>query len=778
MVTRFLLCSLLVFHSAAAWAQTPGAAPVPLPAQVPGSLPIPNTPLSLITNSSQWRLEQISANHLRLTGQVEIQSDTGTKFFADEIEIFTDPTLRLVATGNVVFTSPEGRISAERVEFNVQDSTGTFHQASGILTLKNADLTQFANQDPDVYFYGDTIEKLPGRSYRLTRGGFSTCVQPTPRWEVTSGSVLINLSDYAIARNVLLRVKGVPMFYLPLLYYPIKDEARATGFLLPTYGTSSLRGQSISNAFFLAIGRSQDATFFHDWFSNTGTGAGAEYRYIASAQSYGQFRYYRVGQHEATFRQSGEVRVLPAKNSYQFTGSGNQGLGSTLRLRERIDYASDITTQQLYQQNVYQASNASRQIEVGLTGDWTALSVGALYQRTETFTNSENSQLYGSSPRITAAVAPQRLFGSPIYGSVNVNSGYLPYKTLRNGRVTADRSVGRADVLSTVRTPLSRLTFLTANTSASYRTTYYTRSLSTSGQIVDEPLVRRYFSVQSQIIGPVLSKIWQTPSSLSSERMKHLIEPTFAVEYTTLVRNSPMVLVQADTSDVIIGGASSLTYGLNNRLLSRGRMLNGAQGGTSEIFTIGVEQTYYSNAQLGQYDPRYASAQVSRTISRMSPATLTTRVKPNTAVEAAGRVEYNTSRGFLQLASMGGTGRIGTDGTTTVSFSRSRTSRTSKLQSTLTSATALKFLQGRATGSYALNWDIGQQAIVSQGAAVTYMAQCCGLQIEFQKFRFPVANPNFPIPSDRRINFGFVLAGLGTFSNMFGAFGGLLGMGP
>ncbi len=777
MVTRLLLCSLIVFSSAAA-AQTPGAAPVPLPVPVPGVMAIPNTPLSLITNSSQWRLEQISANHVRLTGQVEIQSDTGTKFFADEIEIFTDPTLRLVATGNVVFTSPEGRISAERVEFNVQNSTGTFHQAAGILTLKNADLAQFGNQDPDVYFYGDTIEKLPGRSYKLTRGGFSTCVQPTPRWEVTSGAVVINLSEYAIARNVLLRVKGVPMFYLPMLYYPIKDDDRATGFLLPTYGTSSLRGQSLSNAFFWAMGRSQDATFFHDWFTNTGTGAGAEYRYIASAQSYGQFRYYRVNQRETTFGQGSSATKLPAKNSYQFTGSGNQGLGSTLRLRERIDYASDITSQQLYQQNVYQASNASRQIEVGLTGDWTGFSLGALFQRTETFTNSENSQLYGSSPRVTAAIAPQRLFGSPVYGSVNVNGGYLPYKTLRNGIVTADRSLGRADMVSTVRAPLSRLTFLTVNTSASYRTTYYTRSLSTSGRIVDDPLVRKYFSVQSQIIGPVLSRIWQTPSSLSSERMKHLIEPTFAVEYATLVRNSPLVVVQGDTSDVILGGASSLTYGLNNRLLSRGRTLNGVQGGTSEVLTVGIEQTYYTNAQLGQFDPRYASSQISRTVSRMSPATLTTRVKPNAAIEAAGRMEYNTSRGFLQLVSMGGTGRVGTDGTTTVSFSRSRGSRTSQLQSTLTSATALKFLQGRATGSYALNWDIGQQAIVSQGAAVTYMAQCCGLQVEFQKFRFPVANPNFPIPSDRRINFGFVLAGLGTFSNMFGAFGGLLGVGP
>jgi hypothetical protein len=49
------------------------------------------------------------------------------------------------------------------------------------------------------------------------------------------------------------------------------------------------------------------------------------------------------------------------------------------------------------------------------------------------------------------------------------------------------------------------------------------------------------------------------------------------------------------------------------------------------------------------------------------------------------------------------------------------------------------------------------------------MAQCCGLQLEFQKFHLV---SSAPIPSDRRFNVSFVLAGLGTFSNFFGAFGG------
>ena len=38
---------------------------------------------------------------------------------------------------------------------------------------------------------------------------------------------------------------------------------RATGFLIPTYGSSDIRGQSLSNAFFWAISRSQDLTLLH-----------------------------------------------------------------------------------------------------------------------------------------------------------------------------------------------------------------------------------------------------------------------------------------------------------------------------------------------------------------------------------------------------------------------------------------------------------------------------------------------------------------------------------
>ena len=91
----------------------------------------------------------------------------------------------------------------------------------------------------------------------------------------------------------------------------------------------------------------------------------------------------------------------------------------------------------------------------------------------------------------------------------------------------------------------------------------------------------------------------------------------------------------------------------------------------------------------------------------------------------------------------------------------------------MTWSAALNLLQGRARGAYALTWDIGRAGILNQSVGLSYLAQCCGIQAEFQKFKYAQG----PIGADRRFNVSFVLAGLGTFSNFFGAFGGLMGAG-
>jgi lipopolysaccharide assembly outer membrane protein LptD (OstA) len=765
-LSRILLSCILCAYAASALAQT---AP-PVDAAAKGD-PF----FGGCTRSTQWQFEQISANHLRLTGQVQVECPQ-MAFFADVVDMYTDPELRIVATGNVVFTNPEGRIAAERVEFSVDKGVGTFHMASGIMSLgEEVDRAQFGNQEPEVYFYGETIEKLDQRKYRLTRGGFTTCVQPTPRWEITSKSVVITLDDYAIARNTVLRVKGVPLMYLPLLYYPIKEEDRATGFLLPTYGTSTLRGQALSNGFFWAISQSQDATFVHDWFTNVGQGAGAEYRYVASSNSYGNFRFYRLAQQQAEFRQNGQVSRLPAETSYRVNAAGNQMLGTSIRVHERVDYTTSIVTQQLYQQNLYQASNATRTVEAGLSGTWGSLSASAFYQRTETFTGSNTSQLYGNTPQFTAAIAPTRVFGLPVYASLNNDFSYLPFRRINNGTVENDKSLARLDVAPAMRAALSRLSFLTLNTSVSYRTTYYSRSGDSQGAVTTTPLTRRYLMMRSDVIGPVLSKIWDTPDSGFSERMKHLIEPTFALEYVPPISNASHVLTLANSSDVIPGDTARLTYGVNNRFLYRPRTTGGSGGSSAvQFLTVGVQQTYYVTNKASLNDTQYMSTLYRSRSVDLSDVAVNVKVTPSPALESTTRLEYDVHGQGMHVITTGGTTQFGA-GSTTVNYSRQRRTRTTKPESSMTWSNSLRLLQGRATGAYSLTWDIGRAGILNQSIGLSYLAQCCGIQAEFQKFKFPQSRSDFPIPSDRRFNISFVLAGIGNFSNFLGAFGGLMG---
>ena len=47
----------------------------------------------------------------------------------------------------------------------------------------------------------------------------------------------------------------------------------------------------LSNAFFWAIGRSHDATVYHDWMSKAGQQLGGEYRYVLGPGSQGNSRF-------------------------------------------------------------------------------------------------------------------------------------------------------------------------------------------------------------------------------------------------------------------------------------------------------------------------------------------------------------------------------------------------------------------------------------------------------------------------------------------------------
>jgi lipopolysaccharide assembly outer membrane protein LptD (OstA) len=312
--------------------------------------------------------QSLDGNRLVFDEAVEMtQGDM--RFYADHVEYFVD-TNRMVATGNVLLIETDHQIAADRADFNAQTRLGTFYNARGFATLgPPPGRTPTAGaSDPDVQFYGETLEKTGEDTYVITNGGFTSCVQANPRWEMTSGSLKLRVDHYALLRNMFLKVKGVPAIYLPIMYYPLSKENRNTGFLMPSYGSSSYKGQTISNAFFWAINRSQDATFLHDWFSKTGQAVAGEYRYMSLGGS-GNVRTDFLNERPTTFLDTdGSEIEQEGRRTFRTYGNMSQSLGGSWYAQGRADYSTDLTVDRLYDTDIGRATRRTRSYGGSVSG--------------------------------------------------------------------------------------------------------------------------------------------------------------------------------------------------------------------------------------------------------------------------------------------------------------------------------------------------------------------------------------------------------------------------
>ncbi len=700
---------------------------------------------------------------------VQINCDD-VQFFADHMEYFRYSG-RVTARGNVLFVSNDTRISAERMEFNTTTRTGTFYVAHGTTTLRQkVDPGLFGGQEPDAYFYGDELHKLGPKTYKIVRGGFTTCVQPTPRWEMVSSSITMTLDDHALLKNAVLKVKGVPLMYLPIMYYPIQEDDRASGFLLPVYGSSTVRGQTISNFFFWAISRSQDATLYHDWFSKTGQGYGGEYRYMLAPGSSGSSRVYLVNEHEATYTNAaGAPATTPAKKSYNITGSGSQRLPAGLQARGNVDYFSSITTQQRYQQNVYQATNRNRRFGGNLTGNWGAYSLSATADRNDTFYGEDTIITNGSLPRISFNRGERPIAGAPLYFGVTSEFASILRSTTVGDVRQSDQGLTRMDVNPTLRIPFTKWPFLSVNSSIGWRGTYWTDSL-VNGVQVPESITRQYFDFQSRITGPVFNKIFN-PKDSTGTKLKHVIEPSVTLQRTTSIDNFAQI-VQLEGPDFVVGSVTRVSYGLTNRLYAK-------KATSREVLSAALTQSYYTDARASQYDRQYQSSFSGTAPTHYSPVALVVRAAPLERLQANFRTEWDPTVHTLRTLAANGSFSASAWLRASAGWSQRRyipdlPGFNNKDQATnyLNADATLRGMGNRVGGSYSFNYDLRTDAFLQQRIVAFYNTQCCGVGVEYQTWNYAGSLVGVTVPKDRRFNLSFTLAGIGTFSNLLGAFGG------
>lgn len=123
-----------------------------------------------------------------------------------------------------------------------------------------------------------------GANIELDEVTYSTCTSVDNSWELSAKKIVINnQSGEGKARNLVLRLKDIPIIYLPYLSFPINDQ-RKTGLLVPNLGRSSKRGLEISLPYYWNLAPNIDLTTTPTLMAKRGVQLSAELRFLTAIQ--------------------------------------------------------------------------------------------------------------------------------------------------------------------------------------------------------------------------------------------------------------------------------------------------------------------------------------------------------------------------------------------------------------------------------------------------------------------------------------------------------------
>ena len=195
-------------------------------------------------------------------------------------------------------------------------------------------------------------------------------------------------------------------------------------------------------------------------------------------------------------------------------------------------------------------------------------------------------------------------------------------------------------------------------------------------------------------------------------------------------------------------------------------------------------QSYYTDAQAAQYDRQFRTSfngtHNPNKPTHYSPVSVIVRGAPTPEIGGSMRMEYDAQFKAVRTISAEGTFETGGWFQETAGWSQRRFieelpgfNDPRRLDHYLNSYTTVRTRNNEVGGVYSFHYDILRERYLTQRVLVYYNAQCCGVSAEFQTFNFEgLGARRAPVPKDRRFNVTFTLAGLGTFANVFGAFGG------
>ena len=712
--------------------------------------------------------------------EAEQQRKEGDLFFADgKVEIlyrnyrlradhvqYNAKTYAAVASGHVQLDVDTQHLEADSADFNVKTGEGRFQHVRGEVKAEHRGNAYILVSPNPLTFEAQEVRRIDSRTYTIDHAWLTVCDPNKPNWKFFTTHATLHVDRTIALVNANFRLFRIPLIYMPYATAPAGNKLRQSGFLLPEFSQTSLKGVVIGDGYYWAPKEWADISLGAAFLSRRGWQQDVDLRAKPWENVSLMAKYFGVI--DRGLPDSSGARIKQGGHTAQFAFSALMKNG--WRAVADLNQLTSLTFRLAFSPTFGEAVNSEVRSSAFLTNNFHGFSANFSAGSYKNFVNAQ--------PEVAVVLrnAPEARFGSvdqapwshlPVYfgvdafaGAVHRSDENLVAGIIVPGIDTPD-FVERSELAPRVVVPLHWKNWLGLTTSYTVRTTSYGAQV-LSGTAVNNSLRRTTGELSVDLRPPSLERVWEKGTG----KWKHTIDPEITYNYVRGVNQFDR-FIRFD-EDETLTDTSEFMYSITQRLFRRT-----GDNQADELVSWRVAQKYY-------FDPTFNGALVPGTRNvfqaldsitpfafaseprRFSPIDSDLRVTPGGVYDAQVRLEFDTLlHRFTTAGTMLKIRPYQNFNFTVAHFSIDNSSVLQPLANQIRTQVGYGDLNRRGwNASFGFSYDIKQKLLQNQLMQVSYNGSCCGIAFEYRRLALG------QVRTENQFRIALIIANIGTFGNL------------
>jgi len=688
----------------------------------------------------------------------------GQHLRADHVE-YNDETNEAFARGHVQYDFESQHLEADEAHYNVGTGRGTFTNVRGTVKIERRPNPTILVTDNPLYFEAHQVERFGNDFYIIHEAWITVCDPKHPKWQFYAPRARLRLGKTMALVNANFRLFRVPLIWMPYATAPAGSKLRQSGILVPVAGNSTSKGFVFGDEFYWAPLTWMDTTLGAQYLSRRGSSERGQFRATPWEGTSLRYNYFGVIDrlHQGGHEQRVAIQSL---------------LPSNWRFVADINELSSLTFRLAFSDTFGEAINSEVRSSTFLTHNFRGFSfnLASLSDRSFLTTSPQTS--------ISVRNAPQARFGSveqspfehlPFYFGFDALAGALKRDdvgftpTATFVPIATSNFVPRFELAPRVTMPLHFGPWLSATTTAAFRTTYYGSSLTPAGIVSTQSLTRNDGEFTFDLRPPTLERFFGAVSSdktKRSRRYKHTIEPHVTYRNITGVNNF-FQFIRFD-ADATRTDTNEVEYGVTQRF-----WMKSGDDQPQELVSWRLVQKHYFdptfggaifNNQRNVFEPLDSVTPFAFALGprNSSPIVSDFRITPGGLFDTEQTLEYDPQ--LHKVTVIGTLVKIRPYREFFATIAHFRLQADPILQPLSNQVRVLMGYGSETRRGFnvtsGISYDITNSALQSQLVQVSYNGKCCGIALEYRRFALG------QVRTDNQFRVAFIVANIGTFGNL------------